>query len=284
MRYQSLGDHQCQGSCGSPGQVALLAERVVQTSDWSLGVSQVFAGTHLVVLLCDDRSVRVLGLLQLDRGLEKTPAAAESELIKVATDTHVTAVSVGEYHVLYISLGRVFSVGKNEYGELGIGQRCCLSLTAHQVHLPHGEGVRAVAAGCRFSIVLTEGAAVYVFGSGAFHRLGLGSATTDSLSPARLDLLDGVGQLRGDGSSSGVSLIAAGKWHAVAVAGEASDVYLWGWCKFGQSGLKEETLVSSPTRLAALDPLLRAEERILKVVCGSRFTALLTSLGEVFIL
>ena len=58
----------------------------------------------------------------------------------------------------------------------------------------------------------------------------------DVLSPSLVSDLEGVGSLRPDGTSSGVLTVSCGVWHTVAVAKDTSDVYLWGWCRFGQGG------------------------------------------------
>ena len=282
MRYRTIGDLQTEGVAASPARLALHSQRVVSADDWDMLVDRVFAGTHLVAMRCADRSLWVSGFQSINVPEESGPSTAD--LIKIASDTDVDSVSVGEYHVLYISNGLLYSCGKGDYGELGIGARLSLSFTSQRVALPVGERAKTAVAGNRFSLALTESAAVFVFGSGAFHRLGLGTATLDALLPTRLDALDGVGQLRGNGTSSGISLIAAGKWHAVAVAAESSDVYLWGWCKFSQHGQSEEALMPYPVRCSAIDSVLSSDDHIAKVVCGTRFTALLTSLGQFFIM
>lgn len=284
MKYRAIGDLQEEGVCTSPAKLALHSLRVVGAEDWDadLQVVRVFAGIHLIALLCADRSLWVEGLHRIS-GQAETPSST-NDLTQIASGSEIDSVSVGEYHVLFVSGRHLYSCGRGDNGELGIGAPCLMSFLAHRVELPIGEKVKAVAAGSRFSLVLTESATVFVFGAGAFHRLGLGSATLDALLPTRLEALDGVGQLRGDGTSSGISLIAAGKWHAVAVAGESSDVYLWGWCKFSQHGHSEEALIPCPVRCSALDAVLSPDDRITKAVCGTRFTAFLTSLGQLFMM
>ena len=282
MRYRAVGDLQAEGACASPARLALHSQRVVSADDWDMRVERVFAGTHLVALYCADRSLWVEGLYGISG--EAETEASTTDLTQIASGVDIDSVSVGEYHVLYVSGRHLFSCGRGDYGELGVGVRCRLAFAAQRVELPIGEQARAVAAGSRFSLVLTESAAVFVFGAGAFHRLGLGSATLDALLPTRLEALDGVGQLREDGTSSGVSLIAAGKWHAVAVAGESSDVFLWGWCKFAQHGQSEEALIPCPVRCTALDSIISSDDRIVMAECGTRCTGLLTALGQLFIM
>jgi alpha-tubulin suppressor-like RCC1 family protein len=150
--------------------------------------------------------------------------------------------------------------------------------------LPDHELVSCISAGSHYSVVVTESGYVYSFGSGAYGRLGNENAAQDVMVPTRVVALEGVGQLLDNGASSGVSLIAAGKWHTVAVAGETNDVYVFGWCRFGQGGAGQEELILPPSRITALDDVLRDDETVVQVTCGSRFTAVLTSRGRVCVL
>jgi len=59
-----------------------------------------------------------------------------------------------------------------------------------------------------------------------------------------------------------------------------------GWAKYGQFGNETgaEEMFREPNLLSHLDDILDedSDERVLRVLCGSRFTAMLTSLGRVF--
>ena len=50
-------------------------------------------------------------------------------------------------------------------------------------------------------------------------------------------------------SFRGVSLVACGVWHTVAVASDTHDVFCWGWNKYGQCGVSvtaDPVLTPSP--------------------------------------
>ena len=46
--------------------------------------------------------------------------------------------------------------------------------------------------------------------------------------------------------NEGISLVACGVWHTVAVASDTYDVYSWGWNKYGQCGVSVTAGLSHP--------------------------------------
>ena len=99
----------------------------------------------------------------------------------------VTAAAAGLIHTLALTRGhKVLAWGDNFYGQLGTG-----STTSHlkpvRTGLPTGTKVTALAAGARFSLVLTAGHHVLAWGQNGEGQLGTGT-TADQHLPVRVHL------------------------------------------------------------------------------------------------
>ncbi len=132
----------------------------------------------------------------------------------------------------------VASWGDNTYGQLGDGNTGYLNDLASPFVMPSlFSGVTVVAAGAGHGLVVQNGA-VYGWGNNAEGALGDGTYTNQT-SPVltTLSLL-----------SSGVSTVAAGAYHSLAVKGGA--VYAWGYNYYGQVGNNSLDNQTSPVQIA----------------------------------
>ena len=133
----------------------------------------------------------------------------------------------GDAHALYAHEdGSVFAWGKNEDGQLGIGETNRQESSPVQVHGENNIGffsdVVALAAGQSHSIALKTDGTVWSFGNGGAGRLGTGD-TTASSTPVQIHAL------------SNIVSIVAGHMHALAL-GVNGIVSIWGK---GESGKPE---------------------------------------------
>lgn len=156
------------------------------------------------------------------------------EFVQVSTTmTHTLALT---------DQGTVYAWGTNFGGALGDGTTTNRSLPV-QVKGVGGvgylTGVTSIAAGAWFSLAVTaDGVVAWGFnGSG---QLGDGT-TTDRPTPVAV-----VGT-NGSGSLTGVTKVAAGNYHSVALA--SSGVYAWGNNHRGQLGNGTNTLSSIPVQV-----------------------------------
>ena len=124
-----------------------------------------------------------------------TPAAVPG------LSSEVTAVAVGTYHCLALQNGVVYAWGSGNYGDLGYGQT---GDRLSPVPVSGLSSVTAIAAGDSFSLALQSGG-VYAWGYNGVGDVGDGT-TQDRYTPVAVS-----------GLSSGVTLIAAGYAHALAV-------------------------------------------------------------------
>lgn len=160
---------------------------------------------------------------------QSTPVSVQ--LPALSQDETVTRIaSANNRHALALtSDGRVLAWGKNEDGQLGIGN----STDSHVpvfVHLPYGVKATAIAAGGTItpghSLALTSDGRVLAWGSGSSGQLG-NEATADSHLPEFVHLPHGVK----------VTAIAGGGTHSLAIAeGPLVDVTKSGPASFSASG------------------------------------------------
>ncbi|MDR1294600.1 MAG: hypothetical protein LBK59_06535, partial [Bifidobacteriaceae bacterium] len=113
--------------------------------------------------------------------------------------------------------GELWVWGANTSGQLGLGTSGP-SLSTSPVAVTNLPTVKAVAIGRHYMAALSDEGDVWVWGSNASNQLGIGSGTTQALSPIKLNL-------GGD-----VDSIAAGEMHMIAVM-TFGDV--WGWGTWG---------------------------------------------------
>jgi alpha-tubulin suppressor-like RCC1 family protein len=133
----------------------------------------------------------------------------------------VTAIAAGDYHSLALQDGAVYGWGWNDVGELGQNgdsSSQCLPVLVTGMN----EGVTAIAAGSYFSMAIKNGA-VWGWGANDYGQLGNGASTYAQSSPVQVT-----------GLNSGVTAIAAGYQHALAVSNGV--VYAWGRNYYGELG------------------------------------------------
>jgi alpha-tubulin suppressor-like RCC1 family protein len=158
----------------------------------------------------------------------------------------VTAIAAGRRHNLALAWdGAVFGWGLNDTGQLGDGTRFNYRSTPALVVGPGGSGVLtdvvAVAAGYAHSVALKADGTVWTWGYNYWGQLGDGT-TTERLAPVPVLGPGGTGIL------TGITAIAAGDGHTVALASD-STVWAWGWNSRGQLGDNTTTDRRAPVQV-----------------------------------
>lgn len=137
----------------------------------------------------------------------------------------VWAVACGDTHTLVCleGSGELYSFGRNQNGQLGLGDTED-SVAPRLVKTLQGKKVIGIAAGAEHSLLCTSDGEVYSFGWGRYGNLGLGDRD-DRHVPTKVDGL------------SNVISVAAGWRHSLAIADNKSLLlFSWGWSKYGQLG------------------------------------------------
>jgi len=146
-----------------------------------------------------------------------------------ARSIQACAVSAGTDHSLLLTLdtNQVFSCGSGSHGQLGHGSLLSeLALRVIEALRVMPIRFRAIAAGCDFSLVLTQDARVYSFGAGSRGQLGHNTCRLPKQPLPRE-----IEKLRGER----VTAIAAGTDHSLVLT-EAGAVLSFGAGDNGQLG------------------------------------------------
>ncbi|GAA6006008.1 hypothetical protein JCM11491_004088 [Sporobolomyces phaffii] len=112
---------------------------------------------------------------------------------------HVSSISCGAAHFLILASpsARVFSIGDNRYGQLGVPHASASSSkpVLHHVDLFDGLRVSSVSAGAFHSVALTESGQVYLFGSDERGQCGGSGGGSE---PTLDETLEALGEAEGD--------------------------------------------------------------------------------------
>jgi alpha-tubulin suppressor-like RCC1 family protein len=199
------------------------------------------------------------------------------EIIQIIITLHYKLFKIkikcGEVHFMILLDGDLYSWGKNESGQLGLG---------HYEHSPNPKKVELsnvikISCGICHSMALTKEGEVYVWGSSTRGQLGLGHIHSRS-SPCcvRINHLS-------DGES--ISAISAKGCHSMALT-NFGNVYVWGNNMSGQLGLDCEDDVRHPKKLDLVN-LMKVPSGvppiIKKISCGNSHSVALSNSGLFFV-
>lgn len=230
-------------------------------------------------------------------------ADAAPSLVSALSHKHVVAAAVGSGHSLLLAAdGALWAAGRSDDGRCasGVPEWCVAPRRVHLVRdgepaaadTPCSRRALAVAAGSYHSAVIDDVGGLWVSGSEAAGKLGLGAAALASPSPAALSFTPVPAFMPGLGRR--VLQVACGSRHTVALVLEealpqAVQVFSWGSAAAGALGLPPSLLprpdpamvgapcVCTPTRVPAFVGLCVAQ----LAACGSH-TLALTSAGTVW--
>ena len=180
----------------------------------------------------------------------------------------VAMLACGSQHILILTAeGEVHASGRNEGGELGVGDERARTTPARVDSLPLTSRVCAVGAGGSHSLAITASGELLTWGHGGAGRLGHGDQRRQVL-PKRVDALH----------ATHTRLAAGGGTHSLFVSGE--HLFSCGYNGDGRLGLGQpDSGVFKPTAVAFFDGRgpLRA------IACGDHHSvALLERSGEVY--
>jgi alpha-tubulin suppressor-like RCC1 family protein len=185
-------------------------------------------------------------------------------LVHLPAGTTVTQVRGGCLHTVALtSDGQVLTWGNNDFGQLGDGTTTTRTLPV-QVTLPPGMTVRAVRAGCFYTMALTSTGQIFAWGRNTFGNLGDGT-TTERHTPIQVLLPAGTTvKAISAGANQGLALTTAGK------------VFAWGLNQFGQLGDRTTTERDRPVPVK-----MPAGVTVAGLAAGSEFSMALTGTGQV---
>uniref|UniRef100_A0A8B9L1X8 HECT domain-containing protein n=1 Tax=Astyanax mexicanus TaxID=7994 RepID=A0A8B9L1X8_ASTMX len=233
-------------SCGENDAVLLTNEgKVFQLNKYNIcrfvpikyladrTVIQIACGDQHCMALTDDGQLFTWGQNssgQLGLGKKDESSSQSPQPLKSMTGIPLAQISAGGDHSFALSLsGVVFGWGRNNTGQLGLGDRedryvpvCVKSLNRKKTVL--------ISCGEDHTAVLTKDGLVFTSGSGCYGQLGHNSFS-DELRPRLLGGLWG----------SEVSQIACGRHHTLALVGSSKTIYSFGCGEQGQLGNGQHT-------------------------------------------
>ena len=187
------------------------------------------------------------------------------------TGLTVTDIAAGGFHSLAVtSTGAVWSWGFNSDGQLGNGTATDSSspVQVSGIGGVYGAVSVAVAGGGLHSLALTNAGAVWSWGWNNYGQLGINS-TTESEVPVQVEDSTGTTFL------TGVTAIAAGEWHSLALTSTGA-VWAWGYNGNGELGNGTTTNSSLPVQVP------NAPTGVIAIAAGAHFSLALTSAGTIW--
>ncbi len=230
-------------------------------SPFTRRVKAIAAGDDFSLLLCENSKVYACGANDQTQ-LGSLGAVSTAYPLEVTGLSNITAVAAGYQHALAIdSGGQLYVWGANNRGQLGLGNTSTVGVTAQAVS--GLTGVKAVAAGNNFSLIIKGDNTVWAAGDNSMVQLS-NDTMEYSASFVQINL------------PVAASAIAAGDGHCLAI-GIDGNVFAWGFNSFGQTGLASTSVViNAPGRIAGLT----AAE---KVFAGANHSLVTTSGGSVYV-
>lgn len=221
-------------------------------------------GEYHALALLQDGSVRAVGRGDFGQlGDGSTDSSSTNSTINLVTpslpsDARVVAVEAGRYYSLaLLSNGTVYAWGRNDVGQLGIGNTT--SPQASPVQISGLTDVIALAAGDDHTLALKSDGSIWVWGDNPNGELGTGN-NNPYTNPVPL-----VGIT--------ARAIAAGGNHSVALLADGT-VRSWGFNSSGQLGDGSTVSRNAPVAVSGLSDVVGIE-------AGYEFTLALLSNGTV---
>ncbi len=230
-------------------------------SPFTRRVKAIEAGDDFSLLLCEDSRVYACGnneLLQLG----SSGAVSSAYPLEVPGLSNITAIAAGNRHALAIdATGQLYTWGANDRGQLGLGTTSDAGVAAQAV--AGLTGVKAVAAGSDYSLLVKSDGSVWAAGENSMLQL---ADETLEFSPVFRQIAMPVT----------ASAVAAGSGHCL-VLGTDGNVYAWGFNFLGQTGLATTTvIISAPGKASGISG---AE----KLFAGANHSLVVTSGGSVYV-
>ena len=194
------------------------------------------------------------------------------------SEDQIISISAGNLSTIVVTKhGRVFTWGRNEYGQLGDGtttDRLVPVEITFRFSLDDGEYIVQVYAGGTHFLTLTSEGRVFAWGRNASGQLGNGTSTDSNIPvdiTSRFNLASG----------EVISNLAAGTYHSLAYSSEGR-VFGWGHEQYFQTGVGTGTYsITSPADVTANFSFNTGEYPV--AISGAYYSSVLvTNEGRVF--
>ncbi|XP_022841811.1 ultraviolet-B receptor UVR8-like [Olea europaea var. sylvestris] len=198
-------------------------------------------------------------------GLGTTEDSLLPQKIEGFQGISVKMITAGAEHTAAVTEdGELYGWGWGRYGNLGLGDRID-RLIPEKVSSVEHEKIILVACGWRHTISVSSSGSVYTYGWSKYGQLGHGDFE-DHLIPHKLEALH----------EHCICQISGGWRHTMALTTDG-ELYGWGWNKFGQLGVGDNSDHCSPIPVKFPD-----DQKVVHVSCGWRHTLAVTDRHNVF--
>jgi alpha-tubulin suppressor-like RCC1 family protein len=192
-------------------------------------IKAIAAGFNHTLALTYSGEVYAWGLNSSDQlGIKDAQSTSEPLFVNGLSGIEIDSIVAGAANTAALSKqGEVYTWGRNNYGQLGIGSHANKSEPVHVQSL-EGKGVKAISLKDQHMLALTKEMQVYAWGYNTNCQLGTGDTESKS-----------VPTLVGDLSDKQIQAITVGSSHSFALNSKG-EVYGWGLNSSGQLGLGNE--------------------------------------------
>ena len=181
---------------------------------------------------------------------------------------NIIAIASGENHSIFLNnIGDVFTLGYNNYGQLGISvTEITETYQPQKLELPF---IKQIACGDDFNVCSTENGEIYTFGLNSHGQIGDGNTRTYVDCPKKIEQLKDL------------EFIECGKDNTICKTFEF--IYIWGSNSYNQLGVALRSRKTiKPIKIKCTDWIRDENSEIVDIKCGYNHTLVLTSNQEVF--
>lgn len=243
-----------------------------------LRIKKIAAGANHVLALTDEGEVYAWGCGeqgQLGRRVLERHKKLALHPTRITPRRHrahggIISMICGSYHSFLLAAdGTVFSVGLNNFGQLGLGDfEDRLVPEAVDAEAWQGNKIVDLAAGEHHSMALSATGTVFVFGRSDSHQMGLPDEATASQRAHNAPILNPA--------LPTIVQIAAGSNHNLAISLDRHQIFSWGYGEMGQLGHDEEVDEKVPRRIEAFS----ATTKFLDISAGGQHSIVLMTKNQ----
>lgn len=198
-----------------------------------------------------------------------TNKSNSARIIETSPGVNAIAISAaGDYSAVLLESGEVFTFGKGDSSQLGLGTGECIATIPRAVRGQiHGKVVKSISCGAYHCAAITDSNNLYTWGRGQHGRLGHG-LVEDEPVPRLVEALVG----------NPVFMVSCGEYHTVCAT--ANGIYTFGLGLSGRLGLGNEEDQLFPTLVPG--PVSSSARPVMAIAAGGHHSAAIIQPGVLY--